>query len=639
MERKFMKDRRFLKIKNNNPADCHNFISNQNQFKIMRKNSLMGIVAICLTAVFTFTACAQDHKQNQSRLNKINDAISGTVLLNNYQKFIPIVGLAEKKIVSIDLGYKNQIGFDSLLNKYAAVTSLSAAKYADSATLNDLEDDIKFYNTIIVAVNHDMTKNGKYMNFITSISKSKNVVISLFGSGNALASFDQINSPIVWSPEDNEEAALVAPQFIFGGVAAKHLLTKTYSTKYAKGTGYLTEATRLKYTVPEDAGVNSDDLREIAAIVNEGIAKKAAPGMVVLVAKDGKVIYNKAFGYHTYDNQQADKVTDIFDLASVTKTTATTPSVMRLVEQQKLKLDTNVSAYIAKARNTPMNGTSVRDVMLHQAGFIPYIPFHNYVKEGDYSRDSSAAYPTKVADNYYIKKGFFNDFMWPKMLNSPIKTKGSYVYSDISMYVMQDIVEHISEMPEDEYVQKNFYIPLGMQTAGYLPRNRFAKDRIVPTEDDKVFRKTLLEGYVHDQGAALKGGVAGHAGLFGTANDMAIYNQMLLNKGTYGGEQYFTPQTVEMFTSKQSNVSRRGLGFDRHDPDLTKKYPSELASPQTFGHTGYTGIGVWTDPSRNMIYVILSNRVHPTVSEMLGRLNIRPRIQDVVNRAIDKGKK
>lgn len=605
----------------------------------MRKNNLMGVIAICLTAVVSFTACAQDHKQNQNRLNKMNDVVKHTVLLNNYQNFIPVIGLAEKKIASIGLGYSYQIGFDSLLNKYAPVSSLSAAKYADSATLNDLEDDLKFYNTIIVALNSDMAKNAKYISFIGNLAKSKQVVVALFGNGNALSSFDQLNAPLVWSSEDNEEAALVAPQFIFGGIGATQMLDKTYSAKYVQGTGYLTQATRLKYTVPEDAGVNSNDLREIDDIVNEGIAKKASPGMVVLVAKDGKVIYNKAFGYHTYDNQIADKVTDIFDLASVTKTTATTPSVMRLVEQNKLKLDTNVGYYIAKARNTPMNGINVREVMLHQAGFIPYIPFHNFVKEGDYSRDSSAAYPTKVADNYYIKKGFFNDFMWPKMLNSPIKTRGSYVYSDISMYVMQDIVEHISEIPEDQYVQQNFYVPLGMQTAGYLPRNRFPKDRIVPTEDDKVFRKTLLEGYVHDQGAALKGGVAGHAGLFGTANDLAIYNQMLLNKGTYGGEQYFTPQTVEMFTSKQSDVSRRGLGFDRWDPDLSKKYPSELASPQTFGHTGYTGIGVWTDPSRNTVYVILTNRVHPTVSEMLGKLNIRPRIQDVINRAIDKSKK
>ncbi len=605
----------------------------------MRKNNLLSVIAICLTAVVSFTACAQDHKQNQNRLNKINDVVKHTVLLNNYQNFIPVIGLAEKKIVSIGLGYSYQIGFDSLLNKYAPVNSLSAIKYKDSTTLNDLEDDVKFYNTIIVALNSDMAKNAKYISFISNMAKSKEVVVALFGNGNALTSFDQLNAPLIWSSEDNEEAALVAPQFIFGGIGATQMLDKTYSTKYVQGTGYLTQATRLKYTVPEDAGVNSNDLKEIDDIVAEGIAKKASPGMVVLVAKDGKVIYNKAFGYHTYDNQIADKVTDIFDLASVTKTTATTPSVMRLVEQKKLKLDTNVGYYIAKARNTPMSGINVREVMLHQAGFIPYIPFHNFVKEGDYSRDSSAAYPTKVADNYYIKKGFFNDFMWPKMLNSPIKTRGSYVYSDISMYVMQDIVEHISEMPEDQYVQQNFYVPLGMQTAGYLPRNRFSKDRIVPTEDDKVFRKTLLEGYVHDQGAALKGGVAGHAGLFGTANDLAIYNQMLLNKGTYGGEQYFTPQTVEMFTSKQSNVSRRGLGFDRWDPDLSKKYPSELASPQTFGHTGYTGIGVWVDPSRNMVYIILTNRVNPTVSEMLGKLNIRPRIQDVVNRAIDKSKK
>ena len=391
----------------------------------MRKNNLMGVIAICLTAVVSFTACAQDHKQNQNRLNKMNDVVKHTVLLNNYQNFIPVIGLAEKKIASIGLGYSYQIGFDSLLNKYAPVSSLSAAKYADSATLNDLEDDLKFYNTIIVALNSDMAKNAKYISFIGNLAKSKQVVVALFGNGNALSSFDQLNAPLVWSSEDNEEAALVAPQFIFGGIGATQMLDKTYSAKYVQGTGYLTQATRLKYTVPEDAGVNSNDLREIDDIVNEGIAKKASPGMVVLVAKDGKVIYNKAFGYHTYDNQIADKVTDIFDLASVTKTTATTPSVMRLVEQNKLKLDTNVGYYIAKARNTPMNGINVREVMLHQAGFIPYIPFHNFVKEGDYSRDSSAAYPTKVADNYYIKKGFFNDFMWPKMLNSPIKTRGS----------------------------------------------------------------------------------------------------------------------------------------------------------------------------------------------------------------------
>ncbi|RZL50525.1 MAG: beta-N-acetylglucosaminidase [Pedobacter sp.] len=605
----------------------------------MNKNSLVSIIAIGLLAIFTLSACAQDHKQNENRLKTINAIANSSVLLNNQSGFIPVTKLAEKTFVSINLGFDYQIAFDSLLNKYADVKSLSAEKYRDSATLNDLADDLKYNNTVIIALTADMAKNGRLLNFITDVAKHKEVVLAVFGDGKSLSAFDNLNAPIVWSPEQTQEAAMVLPQLIFGGIAAQQTLSKGYSGKYTAGSGFKTTATRLKFTVPEDAGVNTEDLLEIDKIAAEAISKKAAPGMVVLVAKDGKVIYNKAFGFHTYDNLLKDKVSDIFDLASVTKITATTPSVMRLVEENKLKLDTNIGYYIPRARNTPMNPINVREVMLHQAGFIPYIPFHNYVKEGDYARDSSAAFPTKVADNYYIKKGFFSDLMWPKMLTSPIKTRGTYVYSDISMYVMQDIVEHITEKPLEKYALDNFYTPLGMHTAGYLPRNRFTKEQIVPTEDDKAFRKTLLEGYVHDQGAALKGGVAGHAGLFGNANDLAIYYQMLLNKGTYGGEQYFKPETVNTFTSKQSNVSRRGLGFDRWDPDLTKKYPSELASSQTFGHTGYTGIGVWVDPSRGLVYIFLSNRVNPTVSEQLGNLRIRPRIQDAINRAIDKGNK
>lgn len=607
--------------------------------KYMRRSSLAGIFAICLIAIFTLSACAQDHKKNENRLKNINEITRNSVLLNNQNNFIPVTKLAEKKFASVNLGFEHQAAFDSLLNKYADVKSLNAERYKDSTTLNDLADDLKFLNTIIISVTDQMAKNGRYLNFISDIAQHKNVVIALFGDGKSLSSFDNISAPIVWSPQNSVEAAMVTPQLIFGGIAAEHTLTKGFSGKYTAGSGYKTTATRLKFTVPEDAGVNVEDLMEVDKIAQEAIAGKAAPGIVVLVAKDGKVIYNKAFGTHTYDNLQADKLSDIFDLASVTKTTATTPSVMRLVEQNKLKLDTNVGYYIPKARNTPMNQINIREVMLHQAGFIPFIPFHNYVKEGDYARDSSAAFPTKVADNYYIKKGFFSNFMWPKMLNSPIKTRGSYVYSDISMYVMQDIVEQITETPLEKYVVDNFYTPLGMHTAGYLPRNRFTKEQIVPTEDDKVFRKTLLEGYVHDQGAALRGGVAGHAGLFGNANDLAIYYQMLLNRGSYGGEQYFTPETVNTFTSKQSDVSRRGLGFDRWDPDLTKKYPSQLASPQTYGHTGYTGIGVWVDPTRNLVYIFLSNRVNPGVSEQLGRLNIRPRIHDAINRAVDKAVK
>ena len=605
----------------------------------MKPNRLRILATASFFNILCLMACAQEHGVNEKKLSITNSITRSTVLLNNHDDIIPLKSLEKKKIASVSLNFAYSAVFDSLANKYDQVTSFSADAYKDSTDLNDLEDELKYYSTILISIDDQNVNKPKYIDFINSVSKTKEVVITFFGNGIGLKSFDLLASPIVYTAQNNADAAALMPQYIFGGIGATAKLGSQFSGKYTLGSGFNTQATRLKYTVPEDAGVNSNSLKEIDAIAAEAITKKATPGLVVLVAKDGKVIFNKAYGNHTYDTNVPDKVTDIFDLASITKVTATTPSVMRLFEENKLKLDTNIGAYIAKARTSPMNNIQVREVMLHQAGFIPFIPFHNYVKTGDYSRDSSAAYPTKVADNYYIKKGFFKDFMWPKMLNSPIKTRGKYVYSDISMYVMKDIVEHISQKPLNQYVYDNFYKPLGMQTAGFLPRNRFKAEQIIPTEDDKIFRKTLLVGYVHDQGAALAGGVAGHAGLFASSNDMAIFYQMLLNKGTYGGEEYFKPATVDMFTSKQSNVSRRGLGFDRWDPDSTKHYPSDLASPQTYGHTGYTGTCVWVDPSRGLVYIFLSNRVNPTVSDQLGNLKIRGRIQDVVNKAIDEGKK
>jgi len=605
----------------------------------MKRNRLVILAVASFFNVLCLMACAQDHAKNEKKLSVANSITKTTVLLNNQDSIIPLKSLDKLNIASVSLGFSYNVVFDSLANKYDKITSFTAEKYKDSANLNDLEDDLKYFNMVMVSIDDQQTANAKYLSFINNLGKAKKVIICLFGNGTALKAFDLMQSPVIWTGENTADAAAIVPQYIFGGIAAENKLTKAYSPKYTLGSGFITTKTRLKYTVPEDAGINSNNLSEIDAIAAETIREKAAPGLVVLVAKDGKVIFNKAYGTHTYDTNLPDKVTDIFDLASVTKVTATTPSVMRLFEEGKLKLDTNIAAYIPKARTTPMNNINVREVMLHQAGFIPYIPFHNFVKTGDYSVDSTAAFPTKVADGYYIKKDFFKDFMWPKMLNSPIKTRGKYVYSDISMYVMKDIVEHISQEPLNQYTYENFYKPLGMQTAGFLPRNRFSRDQIIPTEQDTYFRKTLLVGYVHDQGAALAGGVSGHAGLFSSANDLAIIYQMLLNRGTYGGTKYFKPETVDMFTSKQSNVSRRGLGFDRWDPDSTKHYPSNLASPQTYGHTGYTGTCVWVDPSRGLVYVFLSNRVNPGVSEKLGNLKIRGRIQDVINKAIDESKK
>ena len=598
------------------------------------KKIIIGLLSLC-----SLTACAQKHKENAEILANINTISSNTVLLNNHENTIPLKAIDKMSIASVSLSFPYAMAFDSLLNKYTKITSFNSTAYQSSTTLNNLEDDLKYFNTVIVSLSTEASSDARNMNFLLSLAKSKQVIVALFGSSNSLSAFDALKAPIIWSDQNSAVSAEIIPQVIFGGIGVNNRLTTARSAKYTVGSGFITTPIRLKYTLPEDANVNSDDLAGIDAIANEAITAKATPGAVVMVVKDGKVIFNKGYGKHTYDSNLIDKVTDIFDLASLTKTTATTPTVMRLVEEGKLNLDTNIGAYIPKARELPMNPIHVREVMLHQAGFIPYIPFHNTLTTTDYSRDSSAAYPTKVADNYYIRKNFFKDVMWPKMLTSPIRTRGKYVYSDISMYVMKDIVERISGLPLNQYVADNFYKPLGMQTAGFLPRNRFTREQIIPTEQDTYFRKTLLEGYVHDQGAALVGGVSGHAGLFASANDLAIIYQMLLNKGTYGGTEYFKPATVDMFTQKQSPVSRRGLGFDRWDPDASKNYPSELASNQTFGHTGYTGTCVWVDPSRGLVYVFLSNRVNPGVTEKLGNMKIRGRIQDEINRAIDKGSK
>lgn len=395
----------------------------------------------------------------------------------------------------------------------------------------------------------------------------------------------------------------------------------------------------LSYATPEAVGIESTVLTaKIDAIVEEAIQKQAAPGAVVLVAKDKHIIFEKAYGYHTYENKVATKVDDIFDLASISKIAATTLAVMRLTEEGKINLNRTMGEYLPDAKNSNKADVPLRDVMLHQAGFIPFIPFYRDLKPSDHSSDSSAAFPTKVADGYYLRKNYFEEVMWPQMLNSPLNPAGKYVYSDISMYVMQKVVEKQSNTPLDRYVKEQFYDKIGMNNTSFNPWKRFPRNRMVPTERDNAnFRDTLLVGFVHDQGAAMAGGVAGHAGLFSTAHDLAIYGQLLLNRGSYGGVDLFKPETVDLFTSNQALNSRRGLGFDRFDPDRSKEYPSRLATEATFGHTGYTGTAIWIDPEHQLTFIFLSNRVHPKVSTKLIDLNIRSRILDAVYEGIASG--
>ncbi len=597
-------------------------------------------ILLAFTLFFSsfFFACGQTHQQSRNWLANFSEAGLKTVVLNNKTNVIPIKELETRKIASINLGLTYQSTFDSLLNKFSHVDSIDGKVYRSNDQFNTLIDDLKYYNTLIISLSESSAFSPELISFIKEMENKKQVIIALFGNGQNLSKLNEISSPVIWCPKLTDEAANFSAQLIFGGVGTSAKLPFTFSSEYVSGAGSTVEKLRFEYTVPEELGINSEDFKEIDAIAAEAIRERAAPGMVVFAAKDGKVIFNKAYGYHTYDKLSAERVDDIFDLASVTKVSATTMEVMRLYEQKKLNLDTTISAYIAKTRGTDKQDIQVKEVMLHQAGFVPYIPFYNYIKPEDFSRDSTEVFNVKVADDFYMKKSYYKDVMWKQMLESPLRTRGKYVYSDLSMYFMKEIVEGITKVPLQYYVRDNFYNPLGMYTTGYNPRYRFSKSRIVPTEQDTYFRHTLLWGYVHDQGAAMVGGVSGHAGLFSNASDLAILYQMLLNKGAYGGVRYFQPSTVDLFTSKQSDVSRRGLGFDRYNPESTYGYPSKLASPQTYGHTGYTGTCVWVDPRDNLVYVFLSNRVNPTVSDKLSDLNIRPRIQDVIYKAIKKSK-
>lgn len=577
------------------------------------------IYFLFISLFFSLPAIAQTHQANLAKLAEEKKIIQQLIVVNNEKTQLPIVKLTSLNIASVDLDFQFSNVFDSIANKFTKVETLKKSYTSTKVTsLNALNDDLKLYNYVILKTSKPL--NNDLVNFIKEIEKTKQVVVALTGAFDQSA-FKAFQSPVIISPSTNSISAACLAQFIFGAIVRNG------------------DPIRLKYTVPEEVGININDLDSIGLIVKQAIAAKGVPGAVVMVVKDGKVIFNNAYGKHTYAGNREMRIQDIFDMASVTKVAATTAATMDLYEKGNLNIDYPIGTYIAKTREMPEKKTiTLKEVLLHQAGFYPYIKFYEKLKPNDTDTIFSERYPTQLADKYYLRANYYDEVMWPEMLNDKVLTRGKYIYSDLSMYYMKEIVEKASETPLNIYVNKKYYQPLGMQNAGFLPRKRFNKDQIVPTtENDGWLRNMLVQGFVNDPGAAMLGGVSGHAGLFANANDMAIFCQMLLNKGKYGGETYLKPATIEMFTSKQSTISRRGLGFDTKDPDPSKTYPSTLASDEVYGHTGYTGTAIWIDPKYKLVYVFLSNRVYPDdVNKSLNTLNIRSRIQDVIYRAIKK---
>ena len=554
------------------------------------------------------------YKQNQTNL---------TELLNNQGNILPFTRLDERKIAVITDNESRYTDFIQHLKRYGEVAYFGFEQY---------DEHTKYFNTLIIAGDISHLAPQHMAMALQSAVNNKDVILALFGSNR---DYTQLGlntqnlsrfASVIRHPENNQNAQQQMAMSIFGGMAITQGALKT-------------EQTRLQYSQQEQSGLDLDNMtRLIDAVAEDAIRQEATPGMMVMAIKDGQVIFEKAYGYHTYLKKQHNSIDDIYDLASISKIAGTTPVIMHLQERQVIDLDSTMGHYLWQAKQTNKADITLRTVLLHEAGFTPFIPFYRHLKPGDLQHVSSESHQVQVAQNAFLRNHYYRDVMWPEMLRSPVKPIGNYVYSDISMYVMKEVAEHETAKPMEEFIQEILYRPIGMKTAGYLPRKRFDQTRIVPTQNDTVFRKELLQGFVHDEGAAMAGGVAGHAGLFASANDLAIYGQMLLNRGAYGGVRYFEPHTVDLFTSRQSESSHRGLGFDRYNPRPGADYPSKLANESVYGHTGYTGTCIWIDPANQFIYIFLSNRVHPQVSTKIYDLNVRSRIQDIIYETIANSK-
>lgn len=446
-----------------------------------------------------------------------------------------------------------------------------------------------------------------------------------------------INNEIIQAYEELPEIQLAAAEAIFDAIEASGKLPVGAGT-HTFDDGDQTRATNvLRYGMPEQEGLNSENLQRIDSIALKAIADGATPGCQILVAKNNRVIYQKGFGKHTYKGNSSVLNSDIYDVASITKVMASTMLAMRFYEMGFLKLDKTLEEYLGSQVDSTKLTLSIKEIMTHQSGLSAWIPFYKYtLTEGGYC-DSNYCYAPNdffaipVADSLYTHLGI-KDTIYKLINGSKMKVRGEYLYSDLGYFYLMEIFNGFNVGQPHEYLRNNFYAPLGMRYTLYNPLNTYQKSEIVPTERDNYFRHQLVHGYVHDPAAAMLGGVAGHAGIFSNANDIAKLFQMLLNEGSYNKMNFFEPATVKLFTSKQYENNRKGLGFDKPEKRPDKPGPTiDDVSASAFGHTGFTGTCVWADPEHGLIYVFLSNRVHPTANNVkLIRNNVRTDILQVI---------
>lgn len=603
-------------------------------------------------------------------------------VVSNKNELLPLKRLDTLRIASIAMGAKKRNHFQEYMGRYTNIDFYQIEKNATEKQYETLLKNLESYNLVIVS-KHDSNRRAsrkfgvtkQTIDFVNDLSKRKKVIFDLFASPYALGFYKKLNrlEATLVSYEDNAETQMASAQIIFGGIGAKGRLPVSVNKDIPEGTGLDTQENRLGYAFPDQMGFDGSYIKQIDSIVYDAIRKKATPGCQVLVAHKGRIIHDKAYGFHTYDKKVRVKSNDLYDLASITKIAASLPILMQLEDKGTIDIDGQLGEYLAAAKGTNKDTLVLRKILAHEARLLPWKPFHREavdtgrLRRNLFSRDSSRVYrvkvgnylfanknyrfrkalfspkaskdyPVQIANNLYIKESY-SDTIYNQILATEYRETNGYKYSDLGFILLKKMLEEQLHGSMENYVKKNIYAKLGAGTLGYHPRQRFSLSRIAPTQNDHFFRKQLIKGFVQDPTAAMLGGVAGHAGVFGNAADVAKLMQMYLQKGSYGGVTFFKEEILEKYTSRAypEGENRRGIGFDKPflDNTDTNGPTTTKASPNSFGHTGFTGTMVWVDPDYDLVYVFLSNRVYPDDwNTKLMKLNVRTQIQECLYDAI-----
>jgi len=590
-----------------------------------------------------------------SDLNQIKDDVlyeklmeHAITIVKDSTKQLPFRHLETKKIAYVKMGDDSGDAFYNELKKYTDVHIIS------DDNLDALIKKLQNYNTVIIGFHKSNDNPWKSYRFsdkelvwLYEIARTNNVILDVFAKPYALMDLKTVTNfeSIIVSYQNSDIAQQKSAQIIFGAISSKGCLPVSAGKFFSVGDGVQTNSLeRLGYSIPERVGLSSEALKKVDSIANYAVNDKMTPGIQLLIARHGKVIYNKNFGKHTYEGNEKVKFNDIYDIASLTKIVATLPLLMELEEQGIVSLDTKISEILPEYKNSNKKDVTLKRMLSHYAQLKPWIPF--YYKTLDtltkkpslkyYRKEKTKGFTVKVMPNLYMRDDY-KDSINDIIKDTDLLSRLTYRYSDLPYYILKQYIEKHYDKPLDQLVQDHFYKSLGANYTTYNPSEKFSNRHIVPSENDDYYRFQTVQGYVHDMGAAMQGGVGGHAGVFSNANDIAKIMQLFLQKGFYGGKRYFKSKTLDKFNTCYfcESDNRRGIGFDK--PQLGDVGPTcGCVSMTSFGHSGFTGTYAWADPETEIVYVFMANRTYPTSlgKNRLLRENIRTNIQEAIYEAI-----